>query len=88
MNRKKAAALKYDRGRDSAPRLVAKGRGYLAEKIIEIAKERGIPIHEDRELVEILSTLDLYREIPPELYRAVAEILAYIYRVSKKLNQV
>ncbi len=88
MNRKKAAALRYDRGRDSAPRLVAKGRGYLAEKIIEIAKERGIPIHEDRELVEILSTLDLYREIPPELYRAVAEILAYIYRVSKKLNQV
>ncbi|HHN63894.1 MAG TPA: EscU/YscU/HrcU family type III secretion system export apparatus switch protein [Nitrospirae bacterium] len=88
MNRKKAAALRYDRGRDSAPRLVAKGRGYLAEKIIEIAKERGIPIQEDRELVEILSTLDLYREIPPELYRAVAEILAYIYRVSKKLNQV
>ncbi|NOY65331.1 MAG: flagellar biosynthesis protein FlhB [Nitrospirae bacterium] len=83
MKNKKAAALKYEHGKDSAPKLVAKGRGYLAEKIIEIAKQKGIPIHEDKELIEILSALDLYREIPPELYRAVAEILAFIYKVSK-----
>ncbi len=86
MKNKKAAALKYEYGKDNAPRLVAKGRGYLAEKIIEIAKQKGIPIHEDKELIEILSALDLYREIPPELYRAVAEILAFIYKVSRTLR--
>ncbi len=85
MKEKKAAALKYTRGKDQAPRVVAKGRGQLAERIVSIAREHGIPIHEDRQLVEILSALDLYQEIPPELYRAVAEILAFIYRVSKEL---
>ena len=72
----KAAALKYRRGKDSSPSLVAKGRGKVAEKIIEIAKAHGIPVKEDRDLVELLSVLDLYREIPPDLYKAVAEILA------------
>lgn len=79
----KAAALKYDRGKDRAPRLVAKGRGKIAEKIIEIAKAKGVPIREDKELVEVLSVLDLYQEIPEELYKAVAEILAFIYSLHK-----
>ncbi len=80
----KAAALKYERGSDNAPRVVATGRGEIAKRIIEIAREHGIPIHHDPDLVEVLTTLELYEEIPPELYRAVAEILAYIYMVTKK----
>ena len=80
----KAAALKYMREEDSAPKLVARGRGKVAEKIIEIAKAHGIPVKEDKELVEILSVLDLYREIPPDLYKAVAEILAFVYSLKNR----
>ncbi len=79
--RRKAAALKYRDGEDAAPRLVARGSGAVAEKIIEIARANGIYIREDRMMVEALSILDLYEEIPPELYRAVAEILAFLYQL-------
>lgn len=82
---KKAAALQYRPGTDSSPALVAKGRGLIAEKILSLAREHGIPIHEDRNMVEILSTLSLYDEIPPELYKAVAEILAFIYKMNGRL---
>jgi flagellar biosynthesis protein len=81
----KAAALNYRRGVDSAPTVVAKGRGLVARKIISLARKNGVPVHEDRNLIEILSTIDLYEEIPTELYKAVAEILAYIYKMSNKL---
>jgi flagellar biosynthesis protein len=81
---KKSAAIKYEQGKDRAPKLVAKGKGKLAERIIDLANEHGIPIKEDKELVEFLSALDLYQEIPPELYKAVAEILAFIYSLNKK----
>jgi len=88
MDRKKAAALKYKYGKDSAPRLVAKGSGLIAEKIIQTAKEHNIPLKEDPHLVEILSTLDLYEEIPPELYKAVAEILVFIYKMNNKVLEL
>ncbi|MCS7203614.1 MAG: EscU/YscU/HrcU family type III secretion system export apparatus switch protein [Thermodesulfovibrio sp.] len=78
---KRAVALRYDEERDSAPRVVAKGRGWIAEKIIEIARQHGVPIREDKILIETLSKLDLYEEIPVELYKAVAEILAFIYKI-------
>ncbi len=81
--RKKAAALEYKRKQDAAPRLVAKGSGILAEKIVELARFHNIPVKEDKQLVEVLSALDLYREIPPELYRAVAEILSFLYNITK-----
>jgi flagellar biosynthesis protein len=81
--RERAAALKYVQGVDSAPRVVASGSGLVAGKIIALAKEHGIPIHEDRGLVEILSTIELNREIPQELYHAVAIILAFIYKTSR-----
>ena len=84
--RKKAAALRYDTKKESAPRVVAKGKGKTAEKILQIAKEHKVPIKDDPHLVEVLSTLDLYQEIPPELYRAVAEILAFVYRMTKKVQ--
>jgi len=77
--------LRYRQGIDSAPSIVAKGKGLVAEKIIALAHEHGIPVREDRDMIEILSTLDLYEEIPPELYKAVAEILAFIYKMSGKV---
>ncbi len=80
--RKKAAALKYRQGVDAAPKVVARGRGWLAERIISLAREHGVAIHEDKALVEILSTLDMYEETPPELYRAVAEVLTFIYKMN------
>jgi flagellar biosynthesis protein len=81
---KKAAALRYRQNEDSAPKVIAKGRGKVADKILEVAERCNIPIKEDKALVEVLSSLDLYQEIPPELYRAVAEILAFIYALSKR----
>jgi flagellar biosynthesis protein len=78
----KAVALKYDRKKDNAPRVIAKGRGEIAEKIIEVAKAHNVPMHEDKNLIQILEALDLETEIPPELYRAVAEVLAFIYRLN------
>ncbi len=84
-NKKKAVALKYERKKDNAPKIIAKGQGLVAEKIIEIAKENGIHIEENPELVEVLSKLDLYQEIPEELYKAVAEILVFIYKMRGKI---
>lgn len=81
---KKAVALKYERGKDQAPRIVAKGLGSVAEKIVELARENGIEVLKDEELVEFLVALDVGDEIPPELYRAVAEVLAYVYRVTRR----
>jgi len=81
---KKVAALKYNHGEDRAPKVVAKGRGALAEKILDTARQHGIPIREDKTLVDILSSLDLYQEIPQELYKAVAEILAFVYALNAK----
>lgn len=85
--RKKAAALRYKPDKDTAPKVVAKGSGKTAERILQVAKEHNVPIKDDPQLVEVLSTLDLYQEIPPELYRAVAEILAFVYRMTKKVDE-
>jgi len=81
----KAVALKYDQRKDRAPRVIAKGRGNIAEKIIDIAKEHNVPLYEDNNLIQILEALELETEIPPELYRAVAEVLAFIYRLNGKV---
>lgn len=77
-----AVALAYAGG-DSAPRVVAKGRGLLAEEILRRAQAAGIPVHASRELVSLLMQVDLDRHIPPELYRAVAELLAWLYRLER-----
>ena len=82
----KAVALTYEAQRHNAPRVVAKGKGYLADKIIEIAKQHHVPLYEDKNLVQVLEALDLDGEIPPELYRAVAEVLAFIYRINNNEN--
>jgi flagellar biosynthesis protein len=81
---KKAVALKYRHQVDAAPKVVAKGQGIIAERIIEIAQEHNIPLKRDPALIEVLSKMDLDQEIPPELYRAVAEVLAYVYKMTKQ----
>jgi flagellar biosynthesis protein len=83
---KKAVALKYERGKDAAPKVTAKGTGLIAEKILEIAEKEGIPVTEDPDLVTALARLDFYDQIPPELYRAVAEILAFAYSINNKMK--
>ncbi|MBW1720721.1 MAG: EscU/YscU/HrcU family type III secretion system export apparatus switch protein [Deltaproteobacteria bacterium] len=85
--RKKAVALKYDAVKDNAPKVTAKGGGLIAERIIELAGQAGIPIREDPDLVGALMELDLLDEIPPELYQAVAEILAFAYRLNRRMKE-
>ncbi|MFC9707956.1 MULTISPECIES: EscU/YscU/HrcU family type III secretion system export apparatus switch protein [Paenibacillus] len=80
---KKAVALKYVPGESEAPVVVAKGRGKVAEAILDKAKENGVPVQEDAALVEVLSKLDLDEQIPSELYQLVAEVLTYIYRADR-----
>lgn len=81
---KKAVALRYNREEDEAPRVVAQGAGFIAEKIEELAQASGVPVKQDQELVEYLSALNLYDEIPPFLYTVVAEILAFVYRLDAR----
>ena len=76
-NLKQAIGLEYDPN-DNAPKVVASGRGYLAEKIIEKAKENDVPVHRDDKLADTLSRLDIGEMIPPELYEVVAEILVFV----------
>ena len=80
---RKAVALRYKADEDAAPRIAAKGQGLVADQILKLAKQHNIPIREDRNLLQMLSTLDIDQEIPPSVYRAVAEILAFIYRLSQ-----
>ena len=72
--------MRYEKGKDSAPRLVAKGQGHIAAKILQLAKDNQIPVHEDPALIEILSKMNLEEQIPGDCYRVVAEILAWIYK--------
>lgn len=80
----KAAALKYDMKIDNAPKLVAKGKGQTASNIIKIAKDNNIPVKKDEDLIELLSQIDIDKEIPGSMYKAVAEIFSFIYDLSKK----
>ncbi len=80
---KKAVALMYDRKRDDAPRIVASGHGGIAEQILSLAREANIPMHSDKALVDTLLKFEINTEIPPELYKAVAEVLALIYSFDK-----
>jgi len=87
ITRKQAVALKYDPPAHAAPVVVAKGKGVVAEEILRRAREAGVPIQEDPSLVEVLSKLDIHQEIPPELYRLVAEILTFIYRSDRQAGE-
>lgn len=80
-----AVAIAYQTG-DSAPKVVAKGRGLIADEIIARATEHGVFVHESKELVALLMKVELDRDIPPALYRAVAELLAWLYHVEAARN--
>ena len=80
----KAVALKYDKKSTSAPKVTAKGDGFTASNIIKIAKLHDIPIQKDEDLVEMLSQLEVDREVPPEMYKAIAEVFAFLYKTTKK----
>ena len=79
---KQAIALEYDPSQD-APKVVASGRGLLAERILEKAKEANVPIHKDTKLADTLSRLEIGEMIPPELYEVVAEILVFVDAMDK-----
>ena len=81
--RKRAVALQYAK-EDRAPKIVATGAGEVARRILDLAKQNNIPVRQDDSLVSILSKLDIGYEIPPETYRIVAEILAFLYRTDEE----
>ena len=83
----KAVALQYDSSRSDAPKIVASGLGELAATILEKAREAGVHIVEDPDLVEVLARIPVGDEIPEELYQAIAEILAFVYRVNGRYAQ-
>jgi len=86
-DRQRAAAAIAYRESDGAPRVVAKGRGILADTIIERARASGVYVHESRELLALLMQVDLDRHIPPQLYVAVAELLAWLYHLEESENR-
>lgn len=83
-----AVALNYQPQADTAPRVVAKGQGELARRIVEIARENGIAIERDADLAALLAAVDLDQEIPAEAFAAVAEILGYLYRANGRLSEL
>jgi flagellar biosynthesis protein len=78
----KAVALSYERGVDDAPRIVATGKGAIAEQILQLAFAHGVKVRKDEDLIEVLAKLDVDSVIPLEAFAAVAEILAYVYRAN------
>ncbi|MDH5457746.1 MAG: EscU/YscU/HrcU family type III secretion system export apparatus switch protein [Nitrospinota bacterium] len=85
---KSAVALKYQTETDAAPKVTAKGEGLVAERIIQLARENQVPIKEDPDLVQILSQVDINKEIPPSVYKVVAELLAFVYKLNSKYQKI
>ena len=81
---KKAVALKYNKKKDSATKVVGKGKGLIAKRIIKIAQDNELPIKKDEDLVELLTKIDVDQEIPQNLYKAVAEVFSFIYKITNK----
>lgn len=82
---RRAVALRYEHASESAPRVVAHGRGKLAETILAFARANAVPVHEDRDLVELLAGCELGAEISPELFDVVARLLVHLYRTNQLL---
>lgn len=82
----KAVAVRYDVEKDRAPRVTAKGRSLVADRILAEANKNGIPVYQNKSLVNMLMALEIDREIPPELYRTIAEVLAHVYRIDRHMG--
>ncbi len=80
---KSAVSLQYKKGNNSAPKVTAKGQGWMAEKIIKMARDNNIPIREDKDLLNLLSEIDVGQEVPESLYKVVAELLAWVYQLNQ-----
>jgi flagellar biosynthesis protein len=83
----KAVAILYNENDSAAPKIVASGKGVIAEKIINTARDAGIHIQQDANLVELLSKVEVGEEIPTELYQTVAEVLAFVYKINERFKQ-
>ncbi len=83
----KAVAILYDESKSAAPKVIASGKGLIARKIIETAREAGIYIQEDPNLIELLAKIPIGDEIPVELYKTIAEVLAFVYQVNERYRQ-
>ncbi|MGL1934718.1 MAG: EscU/YscU/HrcU family type III secretion system export apparatus switch protein [Fibrobacterales bacterium] len=81
-----AIALKHEQGEGAPPQVIASGKGLIAEQMVAIAKEEDIPIHKDDAMAEMLSELELDDYIPPELFEGVAKVLAFIYKIDRKVG--
>ena len=84
---RRAVALRYEGDESRAPEVVAKGAGEVADRILAVAREHGLPIEEDPDLVELLAVTDVGEEIPVEVYGVVARLLAYLYRLNGELAE-
>ena len=85
--KKEAIALSYQSEQASAPKVVAKGKGFIADKILEKANDHHIPVQEDASLIALLSELNINEQIPEELYHVVAEVFAFIYKSDQQYNE-
>ena len=81
-DKKYAVSLQYDAQKSPAPKVTAKGQGLIAEKIIDLARQHNIPIKEDPDLVQVLSQVDIDHEVPPAVYKVVAELLSFVYQLN------
>jgi flagellar biosynthesis protein len=79
----KAVSLQYKKGKNAAPKITAKGQGWMADRIIKMAQKNNIPIREDKDLLHLLSEIDVGQEVPESLYKVVAELLAWVYQLNQ-----
>lgn len=82
--RRKAAALRYEAGESGPPQVVARGDGFIADRIVEAARRHGVPVHQSPDLVQLLTRLPVESRIPPELYLAVAEVIVFLLRTAAR----
>jgi Uncharacterized homolog of the cytoplasmic domain of flagellar protein FhlB len=81
---KLAVALQYEADKQEVPVIIASGRGEIAEKILAAAQQEKVPVYQDQSLVQVLTSLELGTAIPPELYQAVAQVIAFVWRMDQK----
>jgi flagellar biosynthesis protein len=79
----KAVSLQYKKGKNAAPKVTARGQGWMADRIIKMAQENNIPIRADKDLLHLLSEIDVGQEVPESLYKVVAELLAWVYQINQ-----
>ena len=84
---KKAVALQHNREKFRAPHVLAKGQGHIAKNIIKVAQLHKLPIKKDEDLVELLSKVELDQEVPENLYKAVAELFSFVYKITKEIEK-